>query len=97
GVACDRQLVGLTRVLADRATAGLVVLDDRARRLCEGLHELARRAEGKQVVEGELLAVQLRDAVEEMSRRSHTAVEGRLLVRILAVAQVCDLLVGVRP
>ena len=32
-----------------------------------------------------------------MSGRAHAAVEGRLLVRILAVAQVCDLLVGVRP
>ena len=58
-VAGESALVGVLRGLAERAAAGIVVLDDRARRLGEVLDQLARGAQVEQVVERQLLAVQL--------------------------------------
>ena len=75
-VAGEGAFVGLLAALADRAAAGVVVLDDRAGGRVEVLDQLARRAEVEQVVERQLLAVQLVDAVEQVRRRAHARVEG---------------------
>src|SRR5207302_10275490 len=81
----------------DGAAAGIVVLDDRARGRVELLDELAGGAEVEEVVERELLAVQLLDALEQVCGRADARVERAALVGVLAVAQVGDLLVGVAP
>ncbi len=65
-VAREGAFVGLADAVADGAAAGVVVLDDRARGLGELLDELARRAEVEQVVERQLLAVQLLDALQQV-------------------------------
>ena len=94
-VAGEGLLVGRLDGLADRAAARVVVLDDRAGRLVELLDQLARRGEVEQVVERQLLAVELRDAGEQVGRRAGARVEGRLLVGVLAVAQVATFSNGV--
>ena len=73
------------------------MLDDRARGRLEGLRQLARRVEVQQVVERELLAVQLVDAVQQVRGRAYARVEGRALVWVLAVAQIAELLVRIGP
>jgi hypothetical protein len=68
------------------------VLDDHARRLVELGHQAPGRVEVEDVVERELLALQLARRRHRVERRAEIAVEGRALVRVLAVAQVLHLL-----
>src|SRR5690606_13060144 len=89
------QLVGL----ADAAvgfryhghTAGVGVLDDDTGRLAEALHTLQRRIGVGHVVVGQLLALQLGSGGDAGLRRLRFPVEGRALVRVLAVAHVLGL------
>ena len=76
--------------------ARVVVLDDHARRpLVADLGEhRAGAVEVEDVVERQLLAVQLAHAREHAAARADLRVEGRPLVRVLAVRQVDRLLVG---
>ena len=88
-VAVEGRLVGLQQARPPRHAAGVGVLDDRAGRAVVR-HELRHQLEGRirvvDVVVGERLALQL-------PRRRHprspaaVAIEGRALVRVLAIAQ----------
>jgi hypothetical protein len=71
------------------------VLDDRARRQLELLHEQARGVEVQHVVERQLLAAELAHHREHVHARAGLLVERAALVRVLAVGEVGDLLVDV--
>ena len=79
-------------VAADRRAARVVVLDDRRGRQLELLDQPPARVEVEQVVEGQLLAVQLRHHRHQVRARARLGVVGRALVRVLAVGQVEHLL-----
>ena len=87
-------LVGLQRVGAERRSARVVVLDDHAGGLAEVGHDAAHRVEVEQVVERQLLAVVLLDHRQQMRPCADLLVVRGALVRVLAVRQVGDLLVG---
>ena len=72
GVARERLRVGVERVGAERHAAGVVVLDDHARRalVAEPGEHRARAVEVEDVVERELLAVQLTHAAEHAAARA---------------------------
>src|SRR4029077_2963643 len=65
-IAGEGALVGGLDGFAEGAAAWVVVLDDRAGGGVELVNQLAGGAEVEQVVEGELLAMQLSDAVEQV-------------------------------
>ncbi len=90
----ERALVRLQSGGTDRRAARVVVLEDHARRLVEVAHDRARRVEVEQVVERQLLAVVLLDHRQQVHPRADLLVVRRPLVRVLAVGQVGDLLVG---
>ncbi len=64
------------------------MLDDHARRHDELRQQLARGVEVQQVVEGQLLAAELRDLRQHVRAGADLRVEGRPLVRVLAVGQL---------
>ena len=67
------------------------MLDDDAGRLGEGANALPRCVAVADVIERKFLALQLPVGRDRAGRRCVVAVKGRLLVRILAVAQVLHL------
>ena len=91
----ERALVGVERVAPSAAPHGLLCLtithagDPRSRGRAR-----ARGVEVEQVVERELLAVVLAHRRQHVRARADLRVEGGALVRVLAVGQVDDLLVG---
>ena len=91
GVGGERETVGIERRRGDGDAARIGVLDDDAGRLGEGLHALPRRVGVADVVVRELLALQLPVGRDRARGRLFVAVERRLLVRVLAVAQVLHL------
>ena len=93
-VAGPGPLVGLERALAQPGAAGVGVLDDHAGRLVDLGGQAPGGVEVEDVVERELLALQLAGRGHRVERRAEVAVEGRALVRVLAVAQVLHLLEG---
>ena len=95
-VARERRAVGLEHRAADGDAARVVVLDDRARRQLELLRQQARGVEVEHVVERQLLAAELADHREHVHARAGLRVVGGALVRVLAVREVGDLLVGVQ-
>ena len=82
-------LVGGRDVGGDGDAARVGVLDDDARRFVEAVHEAPRRLGVEQVEVAELLAAVLGDGVPPAAA-TDGAVARRLLVRVLAVAQVLD-------
>ena len=70
------------------------MLDDHAGGLAEVAHDAAHGVEVEQVVERQLLAVVLLDHRQQMRARADLLVVRGALVRVLAVRQVGDLLVG---
>ena len=70
------------------------MLDDHAGRLVEVARDRARRVEVDDVVERQLLAVVLLDSRQDVRAGAHLGVVRGALVRVLAVGQVGDLLVG---
>ena len=89
-VGAERAQVGLLECLRERHPRGRGVLDDahgRPRRECERGETVERAVEVEVVVVRERLAVQLLETGQPHARVSAPAVEGRLLVRVLAVAQ----------
>ena len=82
-IACKRQPVRLQQRFRRGQTAGVRVLDDRHGRLGELLRHGPGRFEIDDVVVAELLALELLEG----RRGAGPAVERRLLVRVLAVAQ----------
>ena len=93
-VARERALVGLERRACRRAAARVVVLDDRAGRELELLHQQPRGVEVEHVVERQLVAAELPHLREHVHARADLLVVGGALVRVLAVGEVGDLLVG---
>ena len=72
------------------------MLDHDAGRLVDVGHQPPGGVEVEDVVERQLLALHLARGRHRVDGRPEVAVEGRALVRVLAVAQVLDLLVGER-
>ena len=72
----------------DRDAAWIGVLDDHARRRLELPHAFEGGVAVRDVVVRELLALKLRGRRDRGADRARVGVERRLLVRILAVAQV---------
>ena len=83
---------GLLRARAHRRAAGVRVLDDHAGRLVDLGDQPPGRVQVEDVVERELLALHLARGGHRVEGRPEVAVEGRALVRVLAVAQVLHLL-----
>ena len=87
-------LVGVEPRPPDGRAARVVVLDDHARRDLELARDPPRAVEVEQVVERELLAVVLLDHRQHVHPRADLRVVRGALVRVLAVREVDDLLVG---
>ncbi len=94
GSQANASAVGVEGRRAQRDPARVVVLDDRAGGDLEVADHRPRALEVEQVVEGELLAVVLAHHGHEVRPRPDLLVVGRALVRVLAVGEVRDLLVG---
>ena len=88
GIAGERLVVGLGDRGGHRRSAGVLVLQDHHGGLVELTHERPARVGVEQVVVGELLAVEL-FGVDQAVRLGELveAVERRLLMRVLTVAQ----------
>jgi hypothetical protein len=84
----ERLAVGSERPVGHRHAAGIGVLDDHAGRLGEALDALPGRVRIGDVVVGKLLALQCDKAGDAAGHRFAITVEGRRLVRILAVAHL---------
>ena len=78
---------GFGQAVGHGGAAGVVVLDDRGRRGGEIADNGQRAVEVQEVVEGQLLAVELLGGDEVGAGGAGVAVEGRLLVGVLAVTQ----------
>jgi hypothetical protein len=90
-VALERLLVrDGQRIVAGEADR-VRLLHDRARRAREVAHDAVRGVEVEQVVEGGCGTLQLHRVGERAGPVGGLAIEGRLLVRVLAVAQVTQL------
>ena len=88
GIAGPGRLEGVLDSLGHRRAAGVVVLGDRHKGLVELLGQGVGGVQVDQVVVGERLAVQDLGLRHRGLVRAPRAVEGRALVRVLAVAQV---------
>ena len=88
---------GVAEPLGRGHAAGVVVLDDHARRRLELVEQAPRGVEVEDVVERERAAVELRHPREHVRPGPDLHVERRLLVRVLAVGQVEELLVRHHP
>ena len=87
-VGAVREVVRGQQVCRDGDAAGIRVLDDHAGRLVELAHALEGRVGIREVVVREILALQLRRRADAGTVRLLRQVERRLLMRILAVAQI---------
>src|SRR5207302_1301763 len=76
----------------ERRSAGVRVLDDDARGVCELAHALDGRVRVRNVVEGEVLALQDARGGHPGAARGGLAVERRPLMGVLPVTQILRLL-----
>ena len=87
----ERLAVGVDEVVRKRDTTRIGVLHNHACRVAEPPHAFPRRVAVGKVVVRELLALQLLKRSDRAGNRRFVAIERRGLMRVLAVAQVLDL------
>ncbi len=92
GVRLERLTVGLDELVGRRQPDWVGVLDDGDRRGGVVRRDAVRRVEVEEVVERRSLAAELGRVGEGSAAVGRLAVERGALVRVLAVAQVVDLL-----
>ena len=92
GIGFEGQVIGLADAIQAHGHAtGVGVFDDHTGRLGEGLYTLQRRVGVGDVVVAQFLALQLFGGGDGRRCRVALGVEGRFLVRVLAVAHVLGL------
>ena len=91
GIGRERLSIRLERRLRDRGSARIGVFDDDAGRLGKALYAFPGCVAVADVIEREFLALELPVGRDGPRRRRFVTVEGCLLMRILAVAQILHL------